>query len=72
MPAAAGQSVPDGAVVAKVEWAKKTVKAPPYGLTAAGRLQQVWFMVKDSKRFGETDGWGYTTFLLDEPASDVT
>jgi hypothetical protein len=62
-----GKSVPDGATMAKVEWAKKSVKAPPYALTAPGRLQQVSFMVKDSKRFPGTDGWGYATFKYDEP-----
>ena len=46
-----GKPVPDGAVMAKVEWAKKYAATPPYGATVPGRLIEVSFMVKDSKRF---------------------
>ena len=65
-----GNPVPDGAVMAKVEWAKKYAAAPPYGATVPGRLIEVSFMVKDSKRFPTTDGWGYATFRRDA-ASDA-
>jgi hypothetical protein len=65
-----GKAVPDGAVMAKVEWARKAVKGPPYSLTAPGPLQQVSFMVKDSKRFASTDGWGYATFKYDAGSGD--
>ena len=30
-----------------------------------GELTEVPFMVKDSKRFTETDGWGYATLSFD-------
>ncbi len=65
-----GKSVPDGAVMAKVEWVKKSNTVPPYGLTGPGTLREVSFMVKDSKRFPGTNGWGYATFNYDE-ASDA-
>ena len=61
-----GKSVPDGAVMAKVEWAKKSNPAPPYRATVPGQLSEVSFMVKDSKRFPATDGWGYATFRYDD------
>jgi Cytochrome P460 len=57
-----GKSVPDGAMMAKVEWAKKHKSAPPYRVTEPGPLIEVSFMVKDSKRFPGTNGWGYATF----------
>ena len=63
--AANGKPVPDGAVTAKVEWAKQHNTAPPYPVTVHGPLIEVSFMVRDAKRFPGTNGWGYTTFRLD-------
>ena len=60
-----GKAVPDGAAMAKVEWAKKHKPAPPYAVTVPGPLIEVSFMVKDSKRFPGTNGWGYATFRYD-------
>jgi hypothetical protein len=57
-----GRAVPDGAAMAKVEWAKDRSAAQPYVVTKPGRQTEVSFMLKDSKRFAETDGWGYATF----------
>jgi hypothetical protein len=65
-----GKPVPDGAVMAKIEWAKKRHTGPPYAATIPGSLSEVSFMVKDSKRFSKTDGWGYATFTYDG-ASDT-
>jgi hypothetical protein len=62
-----GQAVPDGAAMAKVEWLKEH-KASPYGVTLPGTQTEVSFMVKDSKRFPDTNGWGYATFEY-EPSS---
>jgi hypothetical protein len=56
------RAVPDGAMMAKVEWAKKHEPGPPYAATVPGRLIEVSFMVKDSKRFPGTNGWGYAKF----------
>jgi mono/diheme cytochrome c family protein len=50
--------------MAKVEWLKDR-KASPYGVTVPGTQTEVSFMVKDSKRFPETNGWGYATFTYD-------
>ena len=60
-----GQPVPDGAAIAKVEWAKVRNDASPYGVTVPGAQREVAFMLKDSKRFPETNGWGYATFQYD-------
>ena len=60
-----GKSVPDGAAFAKIEWAKARDRHSPYGAFVPGPLAEVGFMIKDSKRFPKTDGWGYATFQYD-------
>src|SRR5215213_11551555 len=60
-----GKPVPDGAAFAKIEWLKDRNAASPYGVTVAGAQTEVSFMVKDSKRFPNTNGWGYATFEYD-------
>ena len=57
-----GKPVPDGAMMAKVEWHQAKNSAAPYAVTVPGEQTEVGFMVKDSKRFRETNGWGYITF----------
>jgi hypothetical protein len=63
-----GKSVPDGAVLAKIEWQKARHAAPPYGATLPGAYAEVSFMLKDAKRFPMTNGWGYATFRHDAPS----
>jgi hypothetical protein len=65
-----GKTVPDGAVLAKIEWLKGRDDASPYGVTVSGTQTETSFMVKDSKRFPESNGWGYATFAYDA-ASDT-
>ena len=60
-----GKPVPDGAAIAKVEWLKARDAAAPYGVSVPGTQTEVAFMTKDSKRFKDTDGWGYATFQYD-------
>jgi hypothetical protein len=60
-----GKPVPDGAAFAKIEWAKARDGHSPYGAFVPGPLAEVAFMMKDSKRFPKTDGWGYATFQYD-------
>ena len=62
--------VPDGAAFAKIEWAKARDAHAPYGAFVPGPLAEVAFMMKDSKRFPKTNGWGYATFQYDA-ASDT-
>ena len=66
-----GKSVPDGAAFAKVEWQKQKDRPPAsaYDVTVPGTYSEVGFMLKDSKRFPKTNGWGYATFRYDA-ASD--
>ena len=60
-----GQPVPDGAAMAKVEWLKSTDDNSPYEVTVPGAQTEVAFMMKDAKRFPDTNGWGYATFQPD-------
>ena len=57
-----GKPFPDGAAMAKIEWLKETNPSSPYEVMVPGVNTEVAFMVKDSKRFDDTDGWGYATF----------
>jgi len=63
-----GKPVPDGAKMAKIHWAPKKNAFFPDS-TVPGKLANVDFMVKDSKRFSDSGGWGYAVFDYDE-ASD--
>jgi hypothetical protein len=64
-----GKPVPDGAKMAKVHWTPKQNEFFPE-TTAPGKLVNVDFMVKDSKRFADSGGWGYAVFDYDA-ASDT-
>jgi Cytochrome P460 len=60
-----GKPVPDGAKMAKVHWAPKAQEYFPTALVP-GEQMNVDFMVKDSKRFADSGGWGYAVFDWDE------
>ena len=60
-----GKAVPDGAVLSKVQWSKKPSPEFPAKVTVPGDLKQVGFMLKDSKRFADSNGWGYAEFIYD-------
>jgi hypothetical protein len=59
-----GKPVPDGAKMAKIHWSPKKNEFFP-DATVPGTLLNVDFMVKDSKRFADTGGWGYAVFDYD-------
>ena len=59
-----GKPVPDGAKMAKIHWTPKQNEFFP-DATVTGRLVNVDFMVKDSKRFADSGGWGYAVFDYD-------
>ena len=64
-----GKPFPDGAKMAKVHWTPKQNEFFPEA-TVPGKLLNVDFMVKDSKRFADSGGWGYAVFDYDA-ASDT-
>lgn len=64
-----GKAVPDGAKMAKIHWIPKQNEFFKEA-TVPGKLLNVDFMVKDSKRFVDSGGWGYAVFDYDA-ASDT-
>jgi len=63
-----GKPFPDGAKMAKIHWAPKQNEFFK-DATVPGNLQNVDFMVKDSKRFADSGGWGYGVFDYDTTSS---
>ena len=56
-----GKPFPDGSKMAKIHWNPKKNEAFP-NTTVPGSLHDVDFMVKDSKRFADSGGWGWGAF----------
>jgi len=66
-----GQAFPDGAKMAKIHWNPKKSETFPTA-TVPGTLHDVDFMVKDSKRFADSGGWGYAVFDYDTGSDTFT
>ncbi|HTP66947.1 MAG TPA: cytochrome P460 family protein [Geobacteraceae bacterium] len=64
-----GKHFPDGSKMAKIHWNPKKMETFP-AATVPGTLHDVDFMMKDSKRFADSGGWGWATFKHDA-ASDT-
>src|ERR1700691_4558138 len=60
-----GKPFPDGAALSKIQWAKRPSAEFPTQATVPGDLKEVEFMVKDSKKFADSHGWGYVEFTYD-------
>jgi mono/diheme cytochrome c family protein len=60
-----GKPFPDGAKMAKVHWNAKVDAGEPGSPTVPGTQHDVDLMVKDSKRFADSGGWGYGVFEID-------
>jgi len=60
-----GKQFPDGAKMAKIHWLPTKMEDAPGQPTVPGTLHDVDFMVKDSKRFRDSGGWGYAQFNYD-------
>jgi hypothetical protein len=73
---------PDGAIIAALHWSEissdenNTVLAsgfPSAGLQSsiAGSAENVQFMVKDSKKYAATGGWGFADFKNGKPGDEA-
>jgi Cytochrome P460 len=60
-----GKPFPDGAKFAKIHWTAKKDESQPGEPIVPGALHDLDFMVKDSKRFADSGGWGYAQFDYD-------
>ena len=56
---------PDGSKMAKIEWKPTKSTTAPYDIKVPGTVYDIDFMVKDSKRFADSGGWGYAVFVYD-------
>jgi len=67
-----GKPFPDGAKMAKIHWKAKKSEEAPAPTTVPDVLHDVDFMVKDSKRFPDSGGWGYAQFNYDGASDTFT
>ena len=67
-----GQPFPDGSKIMKILWNPKQHEAAPFAVQVPGTLSGIGCMVKDSKRFAETGGWGYAQFDYDSASDTFT
>jgi Cytochrome P460 len=66
-----GKPFPNGAKMAKIHWNPKKNQYFP-DTTVPGTLHDVDFMVKDSKRFADSGGWGWAAFNYDAASDTFT
>ena len=66
-----GKPFPDGAKMAKIHWNPKKHETFPTTMVPAS-LHDVDFMVKDSKRFADSGGWGWAFFKYDAASDTFT
>lgn len=67
-----GKPFPDGVRMAKVHWNAKKAASWPGQPTVPGTQHDVDFMVKDSKRFADSGGWGWAEFEYDAASKTFT
>jgi hypothetical protein len=66
-----GKPFPDGSKMAKIHWNPKKLETFS-AATVPGTLHDVDFMVKDSKRFADSGGWGWAVFKYDAASDTFT
>jgi len=64
-----GKPFPDGAKMAKIHWNPKKNAMDPGHPIQPDTLHDVDFMVKDSKRFADSGGWGWAAFEYDSSSN---
>lgn len=67
-----GKPFPNGAKMAKIHWSPKKAETEPGDPTVPGTQLNADFMVKDSKRFADSGGWGWGSFDYDAAADTFT
>ena len=60
-----GQPVPEGSRIVKMQWKLKKSTEAPFVVDVPDTPTQAFVMVKDSKRYPATGGWGYAVFNHD-------
>jgi hypothetical protein len=67
-----GKPFPDGAKAAKIQYVPKKSAEAPFEVSIPDTLKDVAFMLKDSKRFADSGGWGYALFYYDAASDKFT
>ena len=72
-----GLSYPDGSIIARVAWAyspleeSKEAFGHPQSFISGPPKNGVQFMVKDSRKYAATGGWGFAQFNDGKPGTDA-
>jgi hypothetical protein len=61
---------PDGSMFAKLAWKREPMKEFA-GAWVPGVAPRIEFMVKDSKKYASTGGWGFGRFIEGKPADEA-
>lgn len=64
------QPFPDGTVLVKLAWKQRASSAFP-SATIPGAATTVQVMVKDSRRYASTGGWGFGRFVDGKPVDEA-
>ena len=68
-----GKPFPDGSKMAKISWKqKKSTEAPDPNTVVPDTLHGVGFMMRDSKKFPDSGGWGWAQFKYDAASDTFT
>jgi hypothetical protein len=67
-----GKPFPDGAKAVKIQFIPKKSAEAPFNVQIPDKLKDVAVMVKDSKRFADSGGWGYGLFNYDSATDGFT
>ena len=68
-----GKPFPDGSKTAKISWKyKKSTDAPDPTTLVPDALSGVGFMMRDSRRFSDSGGWGWAQFKYDAASDRFT
>jgi hypothetical protein len=60
-----GKPFPDGSMIAKLQWSQKKSTEAPFVVDVPDSFKEIFVMEKDSKRFANSNGWGYAVFDYD-------
>src|SRR6184192_1109800 len=66
-----GKPFPDGSKMAKIHWSPQKLETFP-AATVPGTQHDADFMVKDSKRFPDSGGWGWAVFKYEAASRTFT
>src|SRR5262245_26802216 len=66
-----GKRFPDGSKMMKILWEPKQNEESPFAVKVPDALAGIGCMVKDSKRFADTGGWGWGKFDYDTASEEL-